>query len=80
MLTPEAMVSPAQVRITLQPFRFSVQTFERQPAELLREHVVALPRPRDYDDPKLSESEAAIVRHVMGPWLIGAGLTPRRRS
>ena len=25
-------------------------------------------RPRDYDDPKLSESEAAIVRHVMGPW------------
>lgn len=38
------------------------------PAELLREHVVGLPRPRDYDDPKLSENEAAIVRDVMGPW------------
>ena len=38
------------------------------PAEVLREHVVQLPRPRDYDDPLLAESEAAIVREVMGHW------------
>jgi len=37
VLTPQTMVSPAQVRITLQPSRFNIQTFEREPDELLRE-------------------------------------------
>jgi NitT/TauT family transport system ATP-binding protein len=40
----------------------------RGPAELLREHVVQLPRPRDYDDSRLSQSEATMVRDVMRPW------------
>jgi ABC-type nitrate/sulfonate/bicarbonate transport system ATPase subunit len=38
------------------------------PAELLKECVVDLPRPRDYDDSCLTRMEAALVSEVMGPW------------
>ena len=40
----------------------------RGPAVLLEEYAVDLPRPRDYDDPRLAAREGEIVRRVMGPW------------
>jgi NitT/TauT family transport system ATP-binding protein len=40
----------------------------RGPAEVLDVIEVGLPRPRQYEDPRLTEREAAIVDNVMQPW------------
>ena len=58
VLTPQAMVGPAQVRITLQPSRFSVQTFERQPAELLRELKLEI------SDSRRQRQSSERLRHI----------------
>lgn len=44
----------------------------RGPARVHEDYVVPLERPRDYDDPRISEIESDIIRRVQGPW----GLAP----
>lgn len=46
----------------------------RGPARVYEDFVVPLERPRDYDDPRISEIEGAIIRRVQAPW----GLVPQR--
>lgn len=40
----------------------------RGPAEIFEDYTVPLERPRDYDDARISEVEADIVRRVQAPW------------
>jgi len=45
-----------------------VIVLSRGPARLLDEMTVSVPRPRQYEDPHLTELEAQIVDRVMGAW------------
>ena len=40
----------------------------RGPATVLQTVEVAIPRPRQYEDPEITELESQIVDRVMGPW------------
>lgn len=40
----------------------------RGPARIHEEYVVPIERPRDYDDARIAEVEADIVRRVQAPW------------
>lgn len=40
----------------------------RGPARIHEDYVVPLERPRDYDDPRISEIEGDIIRRVQAPW------------
>ncbi len=40
----------------------------RGPARVHEDYKVPLARPRDYDDPRISEIESDIIRRVQGPW------------
>lgn len=40
----------------------------RGPACIHEDYVVPLERPRDYDDPRMSEIEGDIIRRVQAPW------------
>lgn len=46
----------------------------RGPGQVYEDYTVPLARPRDYDDPRISEIEADVVRRVQAPW----GLAPRK--
>ena len=40
----------------------------RGPAEVFEDFTVPIDRPRDYDDKRIGEVEAAIIRRVQAPW------------
>lgn len=40
----------------------------RGPGRVHEDYVVPLDRPRDYDDPRISEIEGDIIRRVQAPW------------
>ncbi|AYF03749.1 ABC transporter ATP-binding protein [Paracoccus yeei] len=40
----------------------------RGPARVHEDYIVPLDRPRDYDDPRISEIESDIIRRVQAPW------------
>ena len=48
----------------------------RGPGRVHEDYIVPLARPRDYDDPRISEIEGDIVRRVQEPW----GLAPAGRE
>lgn len=43
----------------------------RGPARIYEDYTVPLKRPRDYDDPRISEIESEIVARVQAPWGLG---------
>lgn len=58
VLTPRAMVAPAQVRITLRS-RFSIHALEREPQELLRELKLEVAETRHFGEDRELESKSA---------------------
>ncbi|MDS9469720.1 ABC transporter ATP-binding protein [Paracoccus sp. MBLB3053] len=44
----------------------------RGPARIHEDYIVPLERPRDYDDPRISEIEGDIIRRVQAPWGLSA--------
>jgi hypothetical protein len=58
VLTPRAMVAPAQVRVTLHS-RFSLNALEREPQELLRELKVEVAEARRFGESRELESKLA---------------------
>jgi len=48
----------------------------RGPATIHEDYRVPLDRPRDYDDPRISEIEGDIIRRVQGAW----GLAPKKET
>jgi hypothetical protein len=58
VLAPRPMVAPAQVRITLRS-RFSLNAFEREPQELLRELKIDVTEARRFGENRELESQSA---------------------
>jgi hypothetical protein len=56
VLTPQPIVSPAQIRITLQPGRVALDTLEREPEEPLRELKVEVSDTRRFREIQASQS------------------------